>query len=78
MTRKYYAAASYMGLNYTWDSPCWNVYVFESPKKRDAWVDDGERRQRITRKTADKIGHPETWEDMYTPVDKSLLPPYLQ
>lgn len=43
MTDKhYYAAHSYMGLGYTYDSPCWRVYVFDSKAERDAWVDENE------------------------------------
>lgn len=36
--RHYYAAYSYMGLNYTYDSPCWEVYVFDSLAERAEWL----------------------------------------
>lgn len=35
-TKKYYAASSYMGLNYTWDSPCWGFWSFDTAADRDA------------------------------------------
>ena len=38
MTKHYYAAHSHMGLNYTYDSPCWLVYSFLSEWERDEWV----------------------------------------
>ena len=41
----YYAAHSYMGLNYTYDSPCWSLYVFDSKKERDDWVNENEYSQ---------------------------------
>lgn len=48
MTRQhdhYYAAHSYMGLNYTYDSPCWMVYAFDTPQGRDHWVEKNEYNQ---------------------------------
>lgn len=42
MNRHYYAAHSYMGVNFTFDSPCWIAFRFDSKKERDAWVCDGE------------------------------------
>jgi hypothetical protein len=43
--RHYYAEHSYMGLNYTYDSPCWMVYVFDSKTERDEWLKTGEYNQ---------------------------------
>ena len=64
-TRNFYAAHSYMGLNYTYDSPCWLVCSFLSKKERDEWVKDNEYSQdtgnyvaeKINFKTACKIAH---------------------
>jgi hypothetical protein len=36
----YYAAHSYMGLNYTYDSPCWVIYAFDTKSDRDNWVNN--------------------------------------
>lgn len=38
MHKHYYAAHSYMGLNYTYDSPCWSLFCFDSVSERDAWL----------------------------------------
>lgn len=38
MMRHYYAGHSYMGVNFTYASPCWTVFVFDSKRDRDAWV----------------------------------------
>jgi len=43
--RHYYAAHSYMGLNYTYDSPCWVVYAFDTLQERDQWVREHEYSQ---------------------------------
>jgi len=40
--RHYYAAHSYMGLNYTYDSPCWVLYAFDTRQERDQWVRENE------------------------------------
>lgn len=59
--RHYYAAHSYMGLNYTYDSPCWSLYAFDSAAERDAWLADNEYSngnlvaEAVTVKTARKI-----------------------
>ena len=37
--RKFYVAYSYMGLNFTYDSPCWSVIVFENKNIRKKWMD---------------------------------------
>jgi hypothetical protein len=31
-----------MGVNYTFDSPCWQLMVFESAAERDAWLKKNE------------------------------------
>ena len=61
-TKHYYAAHSYMGINFTYDSPCWSAYVFYSKKERDQWVEDGKYndqgnlvKEAVSRKTAFKI-----------------------
>jgi hypothetical protein len=36
--RHYYAGHSYMGINFTYDSPCWLLHVFFTKKERDKWV----------------------------------------
>lgn len=41
-TRPYYAVHSYMGLDYTIDSPCYVAYQFADKTSRDAWVADNE------------------------------------
>jgi hypothetical protein len=69
MTKHYYAAHSDMGLNYTYDSPCWAVFVFENKAERDRWVKGKEYRQDtgnyvampVTLKVAKKIRKPERW-----------------
>lgn len=59
--RYYYAAHSYMGINFTYDSPCWTVHVFNSKRDRDEWVSENDYDQgnvvseAITAKTAYKI-----------------------
>ena len=61
MNRHYYGAYSYMGVNYTFDSPCWTAYQFNSKTERDAWVasggyQDGNRvKTAIKRADVDKI-----------------------
>ena len=43
--RFFYAAHSYMGLDYTYDSSCWLVYVFNNKKDRNNWVAKNEYNQ---------------------------------
>lgn len=38
MNKYCYAAESYMGLNYTYDSPCWSLYAFPSRDARERWL----------------------------------------
>lgn len=38
MMKHFYAAHSSMGLNFTYDSPCWFVYAFNSAQERDTWL----------------------------------------
>ena len=51
----YYAGHSYMGLNYTYDSPCWMVYAFTSKADRDQWVSDNEYSQATGNYVAEAI-----------------------
>jgi hypothetical protein len=37
--RHFYAGHSYMGTNYTYDSPCWSAYAFSTKAERDEWLD---------------------------------------
>lgn len=38
MQRYYYAGHSYMGVDFTYDSPCWVLHVFQTKEQRDNWV----------------------------------------
>lgn len=49
MSKHYYAAHSYMGTHFTYDSPCWSLHVFSDKEDRDAWL----REMEITK--AEKI-----------------------
>lgn len=31
-----------MGINYTYDSPCWSLYAFDSAADREAWLAENE------------------------------------
>ena len=53
--KHYYAASSSMGLNYTWDSPCWSLFAFDSKKERDEFADDSETHQSVSLADARKI-----------------------
>lgn len=63
MSRKYYVGHSYMGTNFTYDSPCWRLFAFTSQTERKAYLDKYEYNQdtgnrvaeAITRKQAEKI-----------------------
>ena len=63
MSKMYYVGHSYMGTNFTYDSPCWCVYGFNSQQERDKWLETGYYNQdtgnivaeAITRKDAEKI-----------------------
>ena len=63
----FFAAYSYMGLDYVWDAPCWQVHVFYSAEDRDDWVTehryDGRQyvAQAITGKIASLIGEGKWW-----------------
>lgn len=39
-SRKVYAVHSYMGLDYTIDSPCYVAYQFDDKASRAAWLDE--------------------------------------
>lgn len=60
--RHYYAGYSYMGINFTYDSPCWESFAFDSKKERDNWVNENRYNDQgnivaeaITRRVAFKI-----------------------
>ena len=55
--KHYYAGHSYMGTNYTYDSPCWVAYRFDGKADRDEWVNRGESGnvESISQKAAYKI-----------------------
>ena len=36
--RHWYAAVSYMGIEFTFDSPCWTAYVFNNKADRDVFA----------------------------------------
>ena len=71
--KHFYAAHSYMGVNFTYDSPCWSLYAFDSAKERDEWVSDHKYNDQgsivaeaVTSTTARKIS---TWLNKCTPHD---------
>lgn len=54
--KHYYAGSSYMGINYTYDSPCWSLFAFDNKNERDEWVnEDDQHRESVDLKTARKI-----------------------
>ena len=55
--RHYYAAHSYMGLNYTYNSPCWTLYAFDSVQERGAWVKDNEYSQDTGNYVAESVSN---------------------
>lgn len=55
MHKHFYAASSYMGLNYTWDSPCWTLTAYDTAKERDAAVDADSNTMAVSLATARKI-----------------------
>ena len=71
--KNYYAGYSYMGLNFTYDSPCWQVLAFSNKQDRENYIKkygyDGQKYvvETINKKTACKIAH-----DLYKlPPEKS-------
>ena len=38
--KHYYLGHSYMGINFTYDSPCWQVLVFEDQQKRNDYYEE--------------------------------------
>ena len=54
MKKRWYAAVSYMGVDFTFDSPCWTAYVFDNKSDRDALA-GAENALAVDRKTAYKI-----------------------
>lgn len=57
MVRMYYAGHSYMGLNMTYDSSCWEVFGFDTKKERDAWVEEHEYSIQASQYVAAAITH---------------------
>lgn len=62
MSKKYYAGYSYLGIRFTYDSPCWSVYAFDSKAARDKYVEQHELddnnnvvMEAITRREAERI-----------------------
>jgi hypothetical protein len=61
MKMNFFAGYSYMGVNFTYGSPCWSVFMFGSKKDRDEWVAQNEyadgnvKAQAITQKIAYRI-----------------------
>lgn len=59
--KKFYAAKSYMGTSFAYDSVCWSAHQFDTKKERDDFVEkyeykDGNRAvEKCARKTALKI-----------------------
>jgi len=60
--KNYYAGHSYMGIDMSYDSDCWSVYMFETKTERDKWVWDNRYSDQgnivseaISRKVAYKI-----------------------
>jgi len=68
MTHKhYYLAQSYMGLNYTWDSPCWTLTAYDSKEERDAAADADQNSMGISRRVACKLS---PWLRDHSPHDR--------
>jgi hypothetical protein len=59
--KHYYAGYSYMGVDMSYDSPCWTVYGFNSKAEREAWLKDNKYKdgnivaEAITQRIAYKI-----------------------
>ena len=71
--KHFYAAHSYMGVNYTYGSPCWSLFAFDSAKERDTWVAEYKYNDQgnivamaVTAKTARKIS---PWLNKCNPHD---------
>ena len=79
MSKYYYVGHSYMGLNFTYDSPCWRVYKFASMELMRFYLEHNERdentgnyvAQRISRKTAEKIGPLEEADELLYISDRN-------
>ena len=80
--RHYYAGHSYMGVNFTFDSPCWTAYAFDTKSERDQYVEDNEYRDgnRVTeiidRKIAYKIAGVNTYNLPHICKDDNRLEAY--
>ena len=61
MSKHYYAGYSYMGVNMTYDSPCWTLYAFDSKEERNEWISENEydngniKAESVTRREAERI-----------------------
>ena len=58
--KHYYAGHSYMGTNFTYDSPCWVAYRFDSKQERDKFVNANEYNEqgnRVTEAITQKIAY---------------------
>lgn len=55
MPKYFYAAYSSMGLNFTYDSPCWMVHAFTSQQERDQFTKTCDNAETVDSKTAVKI-----------------------
>jgi len=62
----FYVGYSYMGTNFSYDSPCWQLFAFWSEKDREEYLQKHEYKQdtgnlvaeKVTRKQAEQIiGH---------------------
>lgn len=80
MNKHYYVGHSYMGTNYTYESPCWVVYSFDSYADRKEWLnknwcnDQGNRvAQAITRKEAFEIIGFKKGYETFTDCDNRLF-----
>lgn len=55
MQKHYYVGCSYMGLDYTYDSPCWKACKFDTKKERDEWLRKNEYNAESSKYVAEKI-----------------------
>lgn len=57
MNRHYFVGHSYMGVNYTYDSPCWSLHVFSSQQEREDFLKEHEYKDgnRVCMKVSAKI-----------------------
>jgi hypothetical protein len=72
-TKHYYAGDSYMGVNMSYDSPCWVAYAFGTRAERDQWLEDNKYNDQgnitaepISRRIAYKIAGVGKYDRPYT------------